>query len=160
MITSQITTSNDAKKEKHISRGEMAYIVSRNQHNAHNEILRAVKSSGKTQKELAHLTGIDEATISRVLRRPSNFQINTVSKIVYAACGCLVSVAPISVEKSRSQTKIAVKTEDYAVSDKRQFFYTIESGAEQVIKYVGPDEGSYSITKGSADITFREKLYA
>lgn len=94
MTTLPITTNNKVEKSEGIPRGEIAYVTSRNQHTAHNMLLRAVKDSGKTQKELSRLTGIDEATISRTLRRPSNFEINTYSKLLYAACGAFIALAP------------------------------------------------------------------
>lgn len=95
MTTSPTTTNNDVAERDHISRGDLAYAASRNQHTAHNMLLNAVKNSGKTQKELARLTGIDEATISRILRRPSNCQLNTYSKLLYAASGAFISMAPL-----------------------------------------------------------------
>lgn len=68
------------------SRGELAYVCARNQWQAHSLLLRAVRDSGLSQKELAKRTGIDEATISRVLARPRNLELNTLSKLLFGAC--------------------------------------------------------------------------
>lgn len=88
MTTSATSTSNE--KISQISKGELAHAISRNQHQVHDMLLRIFKESGKTQKELATLTGIDESVISRLRRRPRNIELDTLSRLVYAACGAYV----------------------------------------------------------------------
>lgn len=72
------------------SRGDLAYVCARNLSQAHSLLVRAIRESGLSQKELANLTGIDEATISRTLSRPRNVELNTFSKLVFGACGALL----------------------------------------------------------------------
>lgn len=80
-------------EETQPTRGDLAFACSRNQHQVHDLLVRVVDESNFTQKELAKRSGIDEATLSRVLTLPRNVEINTVSKIVYAACGGTLSFA-------------------------------------------------------------------
>ena len=90
MTTSQITENSKRGIVKNLSRGDLAYVCARNQHQAHNLLLRAIKECNHTQKDLSVMTGIDEGVISRLLRRPSNVEINTLSKLLYAACGSFI----------------------------------------------------------------------
>lgn len=94
MTTSADTTPNETAKLDQIPNAEFSYICSRNQHQAHDLLVRAIKQSGRSQKELSQLTGIDEASISRLLRRPRNLELKTLSKILYAACGAALSISP------------------------------------------------------------------
>ncbi len=77
-----------------VSRGDLAYICSRNMHGAFNLLVRSFKKSCLTQKQLSRRTGIDEAEISRLLRRPRNMELDTLSKLVYAASGAAITFAP------------------------------------------------------------------
>lgn len=86
--------SNDVEdRERNVSRGDMAYACARFQHQVHNLLVRAIKESGLTQKDLAKLTNIDEASISRLLGRPRNMEINTLSKLIYGANGMTLAVS-------------------------------------------------------------------
>jgi transcriptional regulator with XRE-family HTH domain len=68
-----------------IGRGELAYVCARNRWQVHSLLIRAARDSGLSQEELAKRTGMDEATISRVLARPRNLDLDTVSKMLLAA---------------------------------------------------------------------------
>lgn len=95
-MTISATTSNNKNKsglQQVITRGEMAYACARNQHQIHNLLVRAVKDSGLTQKELANLTKIDEATLSRLLSRPRNLELDTLSKLIYGASGATLNIS-------------------------------------------------------------------
>jgi len=90
-----LPTFESSKKpgEGAVSRADLMHACMRNQLQAHDLIIRAVDKSGMTQKELAKRTGIDEATLSRILGQPKNLEINTISKIVYAACGAMLTLS-------------------------------------------------------------------
>ncbi|RIK94249.1 MAG: hypothetical protein DCC73_06715 [Proteobacteria bacterium] len=93
MSTSATTTDNKRTRLGEIPSAEFSYICSRNQHQAHNLLLRAIKNSGLSQKQISQLTGIDEAVLSRLLSRPRNIELNTLSKILYAACGAALGLS-------------------------------------------------------------------
>lgn len=133
MTISPTTRNSEPKENNHISRGELAYVTARNQHNAHNMLLRAINDSGKSQKELAQLTGIDEATISRILRRPSNFQINTYSKLLYAACQAFVSFSPVIPDGSGKRLVNAVLSQKEIGSAEKAFVYKVADESEMVL---------------------------
>ncbi len=156
MTILQTTTNSEPEKIKRISRGQLAYVASRNQHNAHNVLLRAIKESGKSQKELSRLTGIDEATISRILRRPSNFQINTYSKLLYAACGALISILPSFPQFARHQVIQVLDFETSRVSAERRFVY----GSGQVANLHSLDDTVGQIFLDTAGIRVVEMSYA
>ena len=88
-ISQAITNTDDGVP----TRGDLAYACVRNQSQAHSLLLRAVKESGLSQKELARRTGIDEATLSRALSRPRNLELNTLSKVLYAATGAYLALS-------------------------------------------------------------------
>lgn len=91
MATLRTTKNTSDIKRKRPSRGEIEFISIRNQHNAHNLILKSLKNSGISQKELSEITGIDEGSISRVVSFPRNVELNTLSKIVFALSGAAIS---------------------------------------------------------------------
>src|SRR5262249_29946905 len=115
MTTSPTTTKLDDRRA--ISRGELAYVCARNQSQAHDLLVRTVRKSGLTQKELAKLTGIDEATVSRILRRPTNLEINTFSKLMYGARGAMLTFGPFFPKRRAYQiTYLVNKAEDNTAS--------------------------------------------
>jgi transcriptional regulator with XRE-family HTH domain len=130
MTTSPTTTNNDVERSERISRGELAYVTSRNQHTAHNVLLRAVKDSGKTQKDLARLTGMDEATVSRLLRRPSNFEINTYSKLLYAACGAFIAIAPSYPQNGTGKLVHAPRMPKISETKNKNYTYQVVQASE------------------------------
>jgi hypothetical protein len=71
----------------------MAYVCARYQHQVHNLLVKLIKESGISQRELSRITDIDEATISRILRRPRNMEGNTLSKLVYGVSGATLTLA-------------------------------------------------------------------
>lgn len=164
MTTSPTTTNNDVKKNGRISRGELAYVTSRNQHTAHNMLLRAVKDSGKTQKELARLTGIGEATISRILRRPSNFEINTYSKLLYAACGAFIAVAPSYPQPAPRNVILASLERENLGTGTKTYTYRIEEAAEPHMQISANSEtvgiGKFSTAAKTNAVRVLEKVHA
>lgn len=69
------------------TRGDLVYAEARFQSEVHGLLLRAFRDSGLAQKELAARAGVDEATVSSALSRPKNVDANTLSRLVFAACG-------------------------------------------------------------------------
>ena len=103
------TTTRSIEPPDQISRGQFAYVCARNQSQAHTLLVQAVKTSGLSQKQLALRTGIDEATVSRVLRRPRNIELNTFSKLLFGACGAMISFSPFYAEKTEKLQSSADK---------------------------------------------------
>jgi len=93
MSTSQTISNSKQSALPKIPKGEMAYVCVRYQHQVHNLLVKLIKKSGISQRELSRITDIDEATISRILRRPRNMEGNTLSKLVYGASGATLTLA-------------------------------------------------------------------
>jgi transcriptional regulator with XRE-family HTH domain len=102
---------------RNASKGDMAYACIRAQHQVHNLLAKTIKESGISQKELARITGIDEATISRLTRRPRNTEINTLSKLLYGASGATLTVTLAYPETGRSV--VLVSRANVAVDEKK-----------------------------------------
>ena len=102
MTTSPTTTKSVDNSEDRISRGQLAYVCARNQSQAHSLLIEAIKASGLSQKQLARRTGIDEATVSRILRRPRNIELNTFSKLFYGASEAMLSFEPFYPEQPKA----------------------------------------------------------
>lgn len=102
MTTLQTTSKPKREAPRKVSRGDMAYACLRYQSQVHNLLIKTIKEADLSQKELAEITGIDEATISRLLRRPRNMEINTLSKLVFGAVGATLTVALAYPQTGRS----------------------------------------------------------
>jgi transcriptional regulator with XRE-family HTH domain len=64
-----------------------AFIEARNRGQLHQLLLAEFVKSGMSQAELARRSGKPRETISRVLGHPTNLEINTASKLLYAISG-------------------------------------------------------------------------
>lgn len=64
-----------------------AFIEARNRGQLHQLLLGEFVKSGMSQAELARRSGKPRETISRVLGHPTNLEINTASKLLYAISG-------------------------------------------------------------------------
>jgi hypothetical protein len=95
----------------------MAYVCARYQHQVHNLLVKLIKKSGISQRELSRITDIDEATISRILRRPRNMEGNTLSKLVYGASGATLTLA-LAYPQAGRRTFLVAK-EYKAVAEKK-----------------------------------------
>lgn len=118
MTTLRTSIPNRAEEREKISRGEFSYVCTRNQLHAHDLLLRAFRESGLTQKQLAERAGIDEATLSRLMRRPQNVEINTLSKLIYAALGASIR---LNAELPQNRADIVVIDTSYAVRVTNKF---------------------------------------
>lgn len=148
------------------SRGDFAYACARNQSQAHTMLVRAIRESGLSQKELASLTGIDEATISRALSRPRNIELNTLSRLVFGACGAFIS---FSIFQPTAGTQKAVylanKLIDVKSSNAGPFFYRELpniSSSEQTILSVSSSRLQFSspLPTSSGDTKMAEMVHA
>jgi transcriptional regulator with XRE-family HTH domain len=117
MTTLPTTSDSRPSSLQRISKGDMAYACVRFQHQVHNLLVKAIKESALSQKELARLTGIDEATISRLLSRPRNMEINTLSKLIYGANGATLTAAFAYPETG--QPVILARSANVAVEEKK-----------------------------------------
>ena len=77
-----------------ISKGDLSYICARNRQQAYNLIISALKSSGLTQAELARRIGMRTDSMSRLLKMPQNWELNTFSKLYYGICGAGLKFVP------------------------------------------------------------------
>jgi hypothetical protein len=81
-----------------------AYMRARNQSLAHQMILAEFKRSGISQTELAKRTGKGTDVISRLIGRPGNWTLNTLSDLLFAMSAAApsyslcfpLSVAPVN----------------------------------------------------------------
>jgi transcriptional regulator with XRE-family HTH domain len=141
------------------SRGDLAYVCARNQSQAHSLLVRAVRESGLSQKELANLTGIDEATISRTLSRPRNIELNTLSKLVFGACGAFLSFSMLRPKEAGFKgIYLAVKSISSGSSGDQLFFYSADAPIMNHFTSNSDPENMASIDSGNMNI--REKARA
>lgn len=76
---------------KKISAGILAYIRSRNRQRAYDLVVKEFKKSGLTQADLARRLGKPREVISRLLARPSNWETDTFSDLLFAISGAVAS---------------------------------------------------------------------
>ena len=74
------------------TRGAYAGVVARNRHHAFDALTRAVKLSGQTQTRIAELAGVSSEHLSRLLVRPRNVELDTLSRLIFSACGAALKV--------------------------------------------------------------------
>lgn len=86
----------EIKMGEKISRGTLAYIRSRVQQWAHSVLLKEFKASGINQAELCRRLDKAPEVISRLLARPSNVELDTLSTAIFALRGGILrfSIAP------------------------------------------------------------------
>lgn len=110
MNTSQTTKwLNRPDKPERTPPDAEAYMRAKNQSLAHQMILAEFRKSGITQAELAKRTGKGTDMISRLIGRPGNWTLNTLSDLLFAMSGaapCYSITYPLLVA-SRNQTKPA-----------------------------------------------------
>lgn len=117
--TLQTTENIDTYVKRHSpSRGDFSAAAMRNQLQVHDLILRAVESSGFSQKELASRIGMDEASLSRAISSPKNLELNTISKIIYAACGAAIRFSLSYPQSARSTPTLILSAKYSAITKK------------------------------------------
>jgi len=70
-----------------ISVGTLGYVRARNRQRAYDLVVRELKKSGITQAELARRLGKGQDAVSRLLSRPGNWELDTLSDLLFAISG-------------------------------------------------------------------------
>jgi transcriptional regulator with XRE-family HTH domain len=89
MITSQTTTLFKLAGDDKISLGTFGYLNGRTQQRAYSLVIREFKKSGLSQAALAARLGKGADVVSRLLRRPRNWELNTFSELLFAISGAV-----------------------------------------------------------------------
>jgi transcriptional regulator with XRE-family HTH domain len=74
-----------------ISAGTLAYINARTLMRAYTLVIKELKQSGMTQAQLAKRLGKAPEVISRMLNRPSNWELKTFSELLFAISGAVLT---------------------------------------------------------------------
>jgi predicted XRE-type DNA-binding protein len=72
------------------SAGDIAYVIARNRQQAFNVLVEAVKESALSQSQIAEYVGITEERLSDILTYPRQVEFDTLSKVIFVACGAAV----------------------------------------------------------------------
>src|SRR6266700_800185 len=75
-----------------ISLGTLGYIRARIRQRAYNLVIRELKKSGITQADLARRLGKGQDAISRLLRRPRNWELDTLGDLLFAISGAVPAI--------------------------------------------------------------------
>jgi DNA-binding phage protein len=62
-------------------------VAARNRQQAYNVLIDAVRRSSLSQSRIAEDAGISPEHLSRMLQRPRNLELDTLSRVIFAACG-------------------------------------------------------------------------
>src|SRR5262245_56688638 len=84
MSTLRTTSLAEPTGTGKISRGTLTYVRGRNQHRAYDLVIRELKKSGITQADLARRLDKGQDAISRLLSRPRNWELDTLSDLLFA----------------------------------------------------------------------------
>ena len=93
MSTSVATGLSKPDGDKKISSGTLAYINARALLRAHSLVLKELGQSGISQAQLARRLGKAPEIISRLLSRPSNLELKTLSELLFAISGAVLSIS-------------------------------------------------------------------
>src|ERR1700722_1630342 len=91
MSTSQTATLSEPTGTTKISEGTLGYIRARHRQRAYDMVIREFKKSGISQADLARRLDKPREIISRLLARPSNWESDTFSDILFAISGAIAS---------------------------------------------------------------------
>jgi hypothetical protein len=87
MTTSQIAFLSKPSGDDPIPAADLAYIRARGRQQAFNLIHSELKNNDISQATLARRTGKGADVISRLLKRPSNIEQDTLSELIFAITG-------------------------------------------------------------------------
>jgi hypothetical protein len=93
MSTSPSTAFARPEGDKKVSAGTLAYVGARAQLRAYSLVIKELKESGITQAQLAKRLGKAPEVISRMLSRPSNWEMKTFSQLLFAISGAVPTFA-------------------------------------------------------------------
>ena len=91
MSTSQTTGLSEPVETDKISIGTLGYIRARHRQRAYDLVIKEFKKSGITQADLARRLGKSPEVISRLLARPTNWEADTFSDLLFAISGAIAS---------------------------------------------------------------------
>ena len=84
MSTSRTSTKPESTQAERISEPDLAYMRTRNKHRLYSMVMAEFKRSGLRQADLAKKLHKKPEVICRLLANPGNWQIDTVSDLLYA----------------------------------------------------------------------------
>jgi hypothetical protein len=87
MTTSRTSALSKPTGSGKISVGTLGYVRARNRQRAYDLVVRELKKSGITQSELARRLGKGQDAVSRLLSRPGNWELDTLSDLLFAISG-------------------------------------------------------------------------
>src|SRR5262245_32698491 len=87
MSTSRTSALSKPTGSDKISVGTLGYVRARNRQRAYDLVVRELKKSGITQAELARRLGKGQDAVSRLLSRPGNWELDTLSDLLSAISG-------------------------------------------------------------------------
>jgi hypothetical protein len=87
MSTSRTSALSKPTGSDKISVGTLGYVRARNRQRAYDLVVRELKKSGITQAELARRLGKGQDAVSRLLSRPGNWELDTLSDLLFAISG-------------------------------------------------------------------------
>jgi hypothetical protein len=113
MSTSQTPFLSKPSGDEKISAVDFAYIKARGRQQAFNLVHSELKKNGISQATLARRTGKGTDVISRLLKRPTNMEQDTLSELIFAITGGGISygVEYPMVAVQRSQVPVVTKKE-------------------------------------------------
>ena len=92
MRTSQNTTFlAKPSGDEAVEAATFAYVKGRARQQAYNLLVKSLKESGITQATLARRSGSGSDVISRILRRPRNLELDTLSALIYSVTGAFIT---------------------------------------------------------------------
>jgi hypothetical protein len=72
--------------------GAFAGVAARNRQEAYDVLVDAIKQSTLSQARIAEQAGISQEHLSRMLQRPRNVELDTLSRIIFAASGAALRI--------------------------------------------------------------------
>jgi hypothetical protein len=87
MTTSRTSALSKPTGSDKISVGTLGYVRARNRQRAYDLVVQELKKSGITQAELARRLGKGQDAVSRLLSRPGNWELDTLSDLLFAISG-------------------------------------------------------------------------
>lgn len=87
MISYQTTTLSPPKSDEKVPNSTLSYFRSRNRHRLYSLVIKEFKKSGLSQAALARRLGKKPDIVCRWLSSPSNWQIDTISDLLFAISG-------------------------------------------------------------------------
>lgn len=116
MTTSPTTSLSKPSGSEKVSLGTLGYVRARVKQRAFDLVVREFKKSGLSQRELAARLGKTPDVVCRLLSRPSNWELNTFSDLMFGISGAVpvfesrhpLDAMAVTKQKTSSNVAIAV----------------------------------------------------